>query len=409
MKKIGHFGLPALLAGGLAVLALVLHLAVPYATVEFMDPESGETDKETFSRGDIADDFDSLGGPNASPGLTLTGIVVAMIGGLGLVFASFLPLKVTQARTIGWGLGALTAIGAAIAFVSSMWWVGSGFGVAPPSLYFSYFETQSGGEGFGGGPFAGTDMQSMMMAFAAFGGMGLTGGFSGVLEMIFGTDNAGDVWIISPVFVAAIALVILLAGLRACGDVVARADGLREQARRNLNGGALAIGFLGLALLVPWSIGELTDTSGEDQDYFVFGARTVLSAEDDSDGDIYSSMAYGLTIFQVAAWVGLAVALLSSLGPLLRSLGTPAQLVQPLNWTSAASALLWAWSAVVYLMTWIYMWRPYEDAEGFQPGYFPLVLLPLLALWGFNQWGILKQAKADGKADLSPPPALSFD
>ncbi len=388
--RIGHFGTPALAIAGLAILALILHLATPYAHVTFDD--AGSAASETFSRSDIADHFDVLGdnGPNASPGLTLAGIIVAMVGAAALVAFSFMPLRVTAARWAGWGSAAVASVGAAMAFVSSMWWVGSGFGLHVPA------------GPAGGGP---------SEAAAVFASFGLTGGLSGLLEVLWRSDSGTTAWVISPALVAPLSLAVIVLALRICGNVAAAGDGVRERTRRHLRGSLFAMIFVGVVLLVPWAIGELPDTSGTDRDFFAQGAHTILNTRDLSGGESFSSMAYAIEIMVVTAWIGFAAGIVGSAGGILASMGAPAAVSRAFSLAAGPTAIMLIWSAVLYLLTWIYMWRPFEGAEGWQPGYFPLALAAVIALWAINVTNLVAPWLARVRSGLtsSGTQAISFD
>src|SRR5687767_2174941 len=103
--RFGHFGVPALLLAGAGLLALILHLAVPYAHV---DPRAEDADSFTLDQGEAArfHSGQDLAG-SSSPGLTLAGCIIMLVAGLALAGFSYAPLTVTPGRWIGWSLAAL--------------------------------------------------------------------------------------------------------------------------------------------------------------------------------------------------------------------------------------------------------------------------------------------------------------
>ncbi len=399
-QRMGHYGLSAIVLAGLAVLALVLHLATPYANVAFDDGSD-----ESFSRSDIAKDFDFLDefGPNVSPALTLAGVIVAAVGAITLAILGFAPLRVEVARWAGWGSGVVTAVGASMAFVSSMWWVGSGFGLHTVMPQFSGFDDFA----MPMGPF-GTMQSGFSFVFAFFG---LTGGLTGLMELMWGSDSGSTVWIISPFLVAAISIAIMVLALRVCGRVAATRDGIRERTQRHLRTSLFSMVFVGIVLLVPWAIGETTDSTGADEDYFAFGAHTIVNMEDMTDGESFGALAYAIKIMVATAWIGFAFGIVGSAGGILASSGAPASVARGFHLAVVPTVLMYAWSLVLYLLTWIYMWRPFEDAEGWQPGYVPAVLIVVFGLWGINLANLLAAAYGTlrNAQTASASGATSFD
>ncbi len=401
-QRIGHYGLTAVVLAGLAILALILHLATPYANVSFENDFAGQSD-ETFSRKDVARDFDVLSdhGPNVSPGLTLAGLIIAVVGASALAVLGFVPLRIEPARWLGWGSGVVTAVGASMAFVSSMWWVGSGFGLHTVMPSLSQMQSFPVMEPFG------PMQEGFTFLFAAFG---MTGGLSGLLEVLWQSDSGTTVWIISPALVAPLALAAIVLALRVCGNVAAQKDGIRERTQRHLRGSLFAMIFVGVVLLVPWAIGETTDSTGQDEDFFAYGAHTILNMEDLSDGEVFGHMAYALNVMVVTGWIGFAFGIVGSAGGILASTGVPAPVSRAFHFSTLPTAIMFAWSFLVYLLAWIYMWRPFEDAEGFQPGYFPIALAVVFVLWGINQYNLLTGAVGTLRATVTTKTqAVSFE
>ncbi|HLF17141.1 MAG TPA: hypothetical protein VI796_06910 [Candidatus Thermoplasmatota archaeon] len=367
-NRFGHFGTPALLIAAAGVLALVLHLSVPYAHID----DSGSGDSETLDRGEAVDAHRDLRmvGPS-SPGVTLAGTIILLVAGVGLLALGFVPMGTAAARFAGWGGGMVAAVGGLMAFTSSLYWVGSGLGFQIPVDSGGSFDP---GPGFGPIPFP-----------DSIGG--LTGGLTGMMESAMGTDNLADVTIISPVLTTLCATVGILAAFTLCGNVVSLDGGRRERARSHLKAAKVSLVLLALVLLVPWSMGKMTDMSGEgDRDMFFFGAHTVLNADAISDGESFGSMAYAITVLTAAGWVGVLFGAFGSLGGVLASTGAPAPIARAFHYGVFATGFMTLWAAVMFVLAMIYMWKPFDGAEDFQPGWYNLAVLPALVVWGVLQF-----------------------
>lgn len=362
--RFGHFGLPGILVAGGAVLALILHLAVPYAHVNYR--EEGQS-SETLSRGEASDIHDNYSMTGASsPGVTLAGAIILAAAGLGLLVLGFVPLTVTAARWAGWTAALLALVGGLMTFMSSMFWVGSGLGQYP-------YGTTSFTIPVTGGEFSST-----------FGG--LTGGLTGLVELAMQTDSAGTVIIIGPVLVALVSAVAILSALTVCGNVISVRDGLRERAGLHLRNARIALAVLALVLLLPWSIGKAPDYAGDgDRDWYVFGAHTIMNTEALTDGTLFKSLTYAMNVFIAAAWIGVLLGVIGSLGGVLASQNAPPELARLSHYTVFGTLFMTFYMAVVYILAWIYMWKPRDNMADFQPGYFAILVLPVLVLWGLGQ------------------------
>ncbi len=384
MTRLGHFGVPALIVAGLTLVAFVMHLSVPF--FQF----SMDGDSETVTRNEAADDWGDDAGPAAaSPNTALAGLIVALAGSIGLMVVSFTRMEREGARWAGWGTTVTAVVGLSIAFYSSMFWVGSGLGTPHPEV----FEGVSGmpqsfdfGNGF-----------SFTIPFVFFT---FSGGFTGFLETMGGTDAAAMVWVISPAIVAAMALGGLVAGFMVLSRLLERRDDIRAHSSRHLGVAVAGIALLGVTLLVPWSIGELTDASGEDADYFFFGARTILAADDLSDGESFSGLAYTIQVTIAAGWMAFAAGILGTLGGMLQSTGVKHRITGMVDWVQAPVAMVAIWAAFGYVLAWIYMWRPYSGAEGFLPGFFPILVAPIFFVMALPLVGILQDAWTTTRADV---------
>ncbi len=383
--RFGHYGTAGILIAAGAVLALIVHLAVPYAHV---NPREADIKSEVMDRGEVADLHKDLNmASGSSPGMTLTGTIMMAIAGIALLFLTFTPLPVNTARWAAWSLSGIAIVGGLLALASSMMWVGSGFGQAPLGLYSQGAESgQSFTPNFGSFAF---DNAGAVDATIALGGV--TGGVSGLLEMVLNTDNAATVFVISPILVALASGLVLVAALALCGNVITQKDGVRERASAHLAAGRWAVLLLALVLLLPWSIGKAEDYSGDgDTDPFVFGAHTVLNVNEVSDGKLFGGLGYALMAMVAAGWIGTLAGVVGSLGGILVSVNAPAAAARSTHYAVFAASFMTIYVAIVYLLAWIYMWKPYGDVNDYQPGYFPGLLLPVLAFWVFSQIEIIR-------------------
>lgn len=385
MAQIGHFGTPALVAGIAAVVLLVLHLAVPFGILTYGE-ETG-LDSETLSRGDIADGFNGPVdyGP-ASVGLTLTGIILAMVAGIVLFVVGMLPVPVVAARFAGWFLGVLGALGAFMALSSSAYWLGTGFSALLSAIAASFQDT----------------------------------------------PNAGRLWVISPVIVFIGASVAFLAFLKVMTNVVAVREGLRDRANHAARGVVLAAVVLSAMLIVPWSMLIL---DGEDRRateaamcpgsdtcqaatyfYTAFGhgsdptASQGLGApyggilgiaertsDQGSSAELFQGLAFSIKVLTAMGWIGVILGMLTTFGHVLSSafkLPGAARFSPVLLMLNVPMLL---WGTIMFLLASIYMWTPsYDDAafyggalvsdQSWWYGFLPLVVAVPLAMWAFNQY-----------------------
>ncbi len=408
MNKIGHFGTPALVAGGLAVALLVMHLAVPFGVFDFnkQTNDVGIAD-DTISRGEMADIHDAADGYGpASPGVTLAGVIIAMVAGLLLVAVGFVPMPVVAARFSGWLLGLVGAVGSIMALTSSAYWLGTGF----------------------------TTLLSVLTP---------------------NPDPAQRLWIISPLllFIGAGALIMVF--FKVMAGVVAKRDGLRLQATAQLKGATLAAVLLALVLIVPWSLqilsGDETRATGAcspnescSASYTFFtafghgdndivrqaytgqnfgGIIGIAEASKDFDQGMFTGLAFSLKVMTATGWVGFLLGALATAGPVL---GSAFKLPSAAKWSSLLQGLtlpMALWSALMWILASSYMWRPnWDDGAAFgvtQIKDFQLWVWPaapifvgaVLAIWAVMQMRAVRVLfdHAGGVAALASKNAHSFD
>lgn len=343
MNKIGHFGTPALVAGGLTIVLLVMHLAVPFGVFDFNKAtnDAGQKD-DTISRGDMADAFDASNayGP-ASPGVTLGGIIMAMVAGLLLVVVGFVPMPVVVARFAGWTLALVGAVGGFMALTSSAYWLGTGF----------------------------TTLLNVITP---------------------NPDPVQRLWIISPVLVFIGAAVLIMTFFKVMAGVVATRDGLRTQAEAQLKGAAFAAVFLALVLIVPWSMqilsGDETRAQGvcsaaescsasynfftafghSDAEYIrqsytgqsFGGVLGIADTTEDAEPGMFQGLALSLKVMTATGWIGFLLGALATLGPVLSS---AFKLPGAAKWSSlvqAAALPMALWATIMWILASSYMWRP---------------------------------------------------
>ncbi len=414
-SNLGHFGLPAVLLAALGIALLVVHLAVPYAHVDYANKLSAEENdavaddsdgftlaqRDNWFRGDINELYDqwewfSDTSPGtyeptkaASPGATLAGIILVMVAGLALFVLGFIPLGVSTARWIGWGGGALAVVGGTLAFFSSMFWVGSGFG--------------------------------HLDAFVAQGGV--TGGFTGLMEKMAGTDNAGDAWIIGPAIVAALAVVVIVYAFKLVTSVTPKKDGLRDNARQHIRSAHWGLAFLALALVVPYAMAEVPEfpenaddphfgymlEGGEfaeevpedelDRDYVFVGAHTVLVGNEltkvnkmftAGDPDVegkqwWNGLSMSLRVFFAAGWIGILAGLLGTLRGILATTPAPKAITRIPEGFAFATAAMLIWTFVSLILVLSTQWKPHASANyDWDPAWAPFAILPLLVMWAWS-------------------------
>ncbi len=359
---VGHYGKPALIAGGLSVVLLVMHLAVPFAVLEWNDDFG--FDDETMSRGDVAtnlEDGDHYG--LAMPGVTLAGIIMALVAGALLVGLGLAPLPVTVARLLGWTAGAVGATGAFMAFTSSLFPLGAGF--------------------------------------------------TTLLGVIFGNEmGVTRLWVVSPVIVAVGSVFMGFFFFKVLTTVIATGSGLRTEATTMLRAPFFAALLLFAALVMPWTIlpldgdeipgcaGGGDGCDGRIDFYSAWGQSDnaqfggILAAAEQSQDtpfEAWQHLAFTLKIIIAGAWVAFFVALVGTVGHVVAS-------IVDWNWAprvsaglQLANAIMLPWVAVQLLLGFIYQWKPtYDEANPLQGmdwlfGFFPLVAVAPLGFLIFHQ------------------------
>ncbi len=409
MNKIGHFGTPALVAGGLAIVLLVLHLAVPFGFADYeKSANDGGIKDETVSRGDIVDAYDATDayGP-ASPGVTMGGIIMAMVAGILLVGLGFVPMPVVAARFAGWLLALVGAVGGFMAFTSSAYWLGTGF----------------------------TTLLNVITP---------------------NVEPSVRLWIISPVLTFIGAGVLIATFFAVLTNVIATRDGLREQVRGQLKGATLAAVFLALVLIVPWSMqiltgdetrmqpGQCSQAESCSASYTFFtafghtsngavsgayglpgfgGAIAIAEATQDNEPAMFQGLAMSIKVMTATGWIGFLLGALATMGPLLSS---AFKLPGAAKWSTIVQGLglpMALWSAIMWILASAYMWRPsWEDGAIFAgtsvkdqqlwvwPGA-PIFAGAVLVIWALMQFAAVRGlfAHAGGVAAIASKKTHSFD
>ncbi len=408
MQKIGHYGTPALMAAGLALVLLVVHLAVPFGVMDYSQAmnAAGQND-DAMSRGDIVDSFDAANayGP-ASPGLTLGGIILALVASVLLVAVGFVPMPVAVARFAGWVLAFTGALGGFMAFTSSAYWLGTGF----------------------------TTLLNVVLP---------------------NPEPFQRLWIISPVlvFIGSAALVVMC--FKTLTGVAAKRDGLRDQAQAQVKGAAMAAVFLALVLVLPWSLqildGDETRAQGGctaaqecSASYNAFtafghtsaefvrttytgssygGIIAIAEATDDTDPGMFQGLAFSLKVMTATGWIGFLLGSLATLGPVLSS---AFKLPGAAKWSALVQAFslpMALWSVIMWILASSYMWRPsWEDGARFGAAPIadfqlfvwpatPIFAAAVLVLWSVMQARAVSTlfASHGGVAAIASKNAHSFD
>lgn len=372
---LGHYGVAAWIIALAGILALVLHLAVPYGNMTY---EEEGVESETLKRSDVSDN-DAFGGESvgaAKPGVTLAGTIMMAVAGVALLATSYVRLPMVAARLLGWSSGLVAAVGGFMAFMSSMFWVGDGMGVG---------------------------------AFAP-----MLGGFSGLLDLLLlGSERVGFLWALSPLFVAILAAASVLAALHLCKNVVASRDGYRDRAKTHLMGGVWALLFLGLVLLLPWAHVKAETGNAEDtEDWYAIGAHSVLYTNqltEDSPEPFWGGLAFGIKVMIATAWIGLAFALVGSLGGVLASIGAPSGLPRVTHFAVVPVAIMLLWSFVHYILAWTHQWKPFDEAEDVLPGFWPGLVVVAYVLWVLTTIRIARGLIAAGGGAPSGFKPVRFD
>lgn len=337
--RLGHYGAPGLVLLVAAAAALVVHLAVPFSIVQDHTGLSGDG-AEVQDRGEAADFWDAVDGYGlASPGATLTGAIILLAGAVALFVLGFVPMPVAAARWTGWSLALLASVGATLAAASSALWAGSGFAT--------------------------------------------------LLDLLFG-DPAGSRWVVSPVVVAAAGGVAVWACLAIATRVLPDQEPGRAEGRMAARAGRWAGLLLLLVVLMPWS---LQVDGGEAA--FVPGLQAI-QADKVTDGESFGGLSYAIQVLIAAGWVGLVVPFLVVFGLLLTTTMPFPRAWRPFRGAAFLSLAMAAWGGVVYLLAWVYMWKPSWDDDAFvegtwMPGFFPIVVALPLAMWALAE---LRQAQA---------------
>ncbi len=345
MESYGHFGRPSWIVAGLAVAALLLHFAVPYGVVEFRS--AAAPDDVVVWRGDVMEQRDFLPAElvanNPSPTVTLAGSLLAVFGAALLLILGYQPLQVTAARLVGYGGGAMTALGAGLMWMSSMYSVGTGF--------------------------------------------------STFLGTIFGTKFLSNFWAISPVFVAAASMALLVFSLKVMTTVVSSKDHLRERAQHHGRSAVLALAMMGTILLVPWSIGLMPDGTsdfadfdlGDDDAPYFFSAedaQSITPAEGvdggrmrfTRDGD-FGALSLALHILLGLTWTAYVWHLVWPAAAIHVSTGADPKILRTADLGIWAVGLFWALSCIFYIITWVLFTPNGTTEHTFLPGFFPLLVL----------------------------------
>ena len=341
----GHFGLPSLrLAIGSGV-ALLLHLLLPYGYVQYRGPAAPAG--EVITRGeatrfrDLASD--ELLATNASPDVALAGLVIAAVAAGLTLYLGFQPLQVGAARLIGSVGAVVTIVGLGLAWMSSMYAVGTGF--------------------------------------AAF------------LGTIIPTEFRAYFWAISPVVIAAGSGWLMWQAVQVATRVVSTADGLRDEASQSLRMTLAGFVLMGVVLVVPWSIGLLPDGASDalgtelrfdDHGPFWFSAEDVQSVTVAESAwrmrfaDDFGFLSAAIHMFMALSWTAAVAGLLRAFSGAVVSAGGSEAWLRGMRFTSLAVGLALAGAFVLYVLSWIFF-APPETDQTFLPGFWPiLVLAPML-------------------------------
>lgn len=333
---VGHYGTPALVAGGLTIALLVMHFAVPFAVDDFStaDNDAGIDDealslKEMGERLDSAPDQYGL----SSLGLITTGLILAMVGGVVLLILGFVPMPVTAARFLGWGFGLIGAMGAFFAATASLFHVGAGF--------------------------------------TTFLGL-------------FGAGDVTRTWMVSPVITAVGSIVALAFLLKVMTNVVTRTDDLRIRAGNVLRVPFLAAIVLAALLVMPLSIqavngderaarGEACAADGCEGTYEFWtaggstsnsnalGILTMADLTDDSGAELFSGLAMTIKVLIAAAWVAFFIGTFATLGHVITSVTGAALVTKVFSAFQLGNLITVPWAIVQVVLAMAYQsWRPAE-------------------------------------------------
>ncbi len=347
---LGHYGTPALVAVITAIALLVVHLAVPFAVRDHsQELNDFGIEDELLNRADVAEEHDLAGHGWGSPGTTLTGIVLALVGTALLFVMGFVPVPLLVARFAGWALAFLAAIGGFIATASSALWTGVGF----------------------------TTLLRLMIP---------------------GNAAPGErFWVISPVLVMAGALVLTIFCLKTMAGVIAKRDGLRDQAQGQLRGAIFALILICCVAALPWSMqivggeerraagqcggaeicepsytffsayGHGDSEAGDNAAFADFGGILAIAENTaEFEPSLFGQLAFSIQVMDATAWVVFLLTCIATLGPLLSS---AFKLPAAARFSPGLQLLglpMIAWAAVHFVLAASYQWKPsYDDVARF--------------------------------------------
>lgn len=384
MAQLGHYGTPALVAVITALALLIVHLAVPFAVRDFgQELNDFGIDDQSLSRADMAEEHQLAGHDAGSPGATLTGIVLALVGSALLFVMGFVPIPLVLARFVGWALGFLAAIGGFLATASSALWVGTGF--------------------------------------------------TTFLRIIIPGNAAADerIWVISPVIVFAGGIVLTIYCLKVMANVVARRDGLRDQAQGQLKGAVFALILICCVAILPWSMqimggeerrdaGACTGAEVCDPSYVFFsayghgdsdagdnaafadfgGILAIAQNTADLNPGLFTQLAFSLQVMTATSWVVFLLTSIATLGPLLSSAFKFPAAARFSPVLQVLGLPMIAWAAVQFVLAASYQWRPsYDDAARFGgpisdqtwiPGILGFAAAVFIVLLALNQFAAVR-------------------
>ena len=220
-------------------------------------------------------------------------------------------------------------------------------------------------------------------------------GFATLLGSIFGNEFVATFWSVSPVAVAALSGYGIWQATQVALRVVAARDGLRDEAQRAQHIGLAALVFMGVVLVVPWSIGMVpdgvSDALGAELPYdepaplwlSAEDIQSVTPAEAHPDGrarfaEGWGALDVGLDLMLAFAWTAFTAGWIRNLAATGSSAGAPLRITVGARITLIPTALLLAAAVVGYIMAWVAV-APNDSDATFLPGFFPiLAILPLL-------------------------------
>ena len=69
-----------------------------------------------------------------------------------------------------------------------------------------------------------------------------------------------------------------------------------------------------------------------------------------------------------------------------------------------------AWGVIMVVLALSYMWKPFDGADDFMPGWLNLLVLVALAGWALAQWHVVRTLMAGSKAGSARArDTVSFD